>query len=537
MTRAHYKVKVCQDQVYSVDELCKIYNVRRNAITDWMKSGLRKSDDLRPFVFRGAELQRYHNGQKRKPLAKLKQGEFNCLSCGSAGYPAPQSISLMTTSSYRFMAVGVCATCDAQVTKLLKASEYDSIEKCLMSGTSLTLIDESNCEIPADTGNKPDLRETVWYPTNDRIVHEWQIYAGRFETSTKRAHLRSIRMLEVFLGGKAFDKVTPKDAADFRDHLVNLGQTLKEHGGLGNSTIRHHASQVRQFFKWLRLQDGYKRLSQNIPLYLELPKAVHAKTLPRDDRDYLTIEQAEKMLEKMPDRTIAERRDRAMVACAYTSGLRAAALTTLRLKHIDLYKRELVQNALEMRAKNGKSFRSVFFPRTEAFQEVLVNWLSELVVLGFTQDDAVFPELAHLKQRGSEISPVPPMKSSSAVSCAFNLATSQIGRKCTPHSVRDTLKALGDELCTSPKDRKAWSLNLGHTNEKITEIYYGKMSDHQRRSIIEGLSTGGLLTAKENAMVLDFYESRFERGSDEYNMAKRLAERRAAARDGDEVLE
>ncbi|MBR9651365.1 hypothetical protein, partial [Thalassovita aquimarina] len=104
----------------------------------------------------------------------------------------------------------------------------------------------------------------------------------------------------------------------------------------------------------------------------------------------------------------------------------------------------------------------------------------------------------------------------------WQVTTSLIGRNCTPHSARDTLKVLGDELSTSPKDRKALSLNLGHTTEKIMETYYGKMSDQQRRSIIEGLSADGLLTAKENAMVLDFYESRFERGSDEHNMAKRL---------------
>lgn len=67
MTRAHYKVKICQDQVFSVDELCEVYNVHRNAITDWIKSGLQTSDELRPYVFHGAELQRYHDGQKRKP--------------------------------------------------------------------------------------------------------------------------------------------------------------------------------------------------------------------------------------------------------------------------------------------------------------------------------------------------------------------------------------------------------------------------------------------------------------------------------------
>ncbi len=47
------------------------------------------------------------------------------------------------------------------------------------------------------------------------------------------------------MGGKAFDRVTPKDAAAFRDHLVKLGQTPKEYGGLSTSAIGHHASQVR----------------------------------------------------------------------------------------------------------------------------------------------------------------------------------------------------------------------------------------------------------------------------------------------------
>lgn len=55
-----------------------------------------------------------------------------------------------------------------------------------------------------------------------------------------------------------------------------------------------------------------------------------------------------------------------------------------------------------------------------------------------------------MKQRGPEIRPVPPMQSSSTAGCVFDLVTSLSGRKSTPRSVCDTLKALGDELCTSP---------------------------------------------------------------------------------------
>lgn len=108
--------------------------------------------------------------------------------------------------------------------------------------------------------------------------------------------------------------------AAFRDHLVNLGHSPKEEVGLSNSTIHHHTSPVRQFFEWLRIQDGYERLSQSILLNLELPKAVRAKTLPREDQDYLTIEEAGEMLVKIPGNMIAERRDRAINSWANTCG-------------------------------------------------------------------------------------------------------------------------------------------------------------------------------------------------------------------------
>ncbi len=60
-----------------------------------------------------------------------------------------------------------------------------------------------------------------------------------------------------------------------------------------------------------------------------------------------------------------ERRDRAMVATTFVSGLRVGALTSLRLKHLDMDAKEVIQDGREMRAKNGKSFRVFWFPRTE----------------------------------------------------------------------------------------------------------------------------------------------------------------------------
>ncbi len=52
-----------------------------------------------------------------------------------------------------------------------------------------------------------------------------------------------------------------------------------------------------------------------------------------------------------------------------------------------------------MRAKNGKSYRANWFPRTESFQEVFIAWLEDLSRLGFKDQDGVFPSAKDLKFR------------------------------------------------------------------------------------------------------------------------------------------
>ncbi|WP_136057657.1 hypothetical protein [Candidatus Halocynthiibacter alkanivorans] len=106
-----------------------------------------------------------------------------------------------------------------------------------------------------------------------------------------------------------------------------------------------------------------------------------------------------------------------------------------------------------------------------------------------------------------------------------------------PHAARHTLKALGDKLCRTFEERKAWSLNLGHSTERITETHYGKMPDQRRAGIIENLSAEDVLSEDEKELVMDFYENRFPRGTAEFRIAKKFAQRRESARGDDDLFE
>jgi len=80
-------------------------------------------------------------------------------------------------------------------------------------------------------------------------------------------------------------------------------------------------------------------------------------------------------------------------------------------------------------------------------------------------------------------------------------------------------------------------MNLGHPDEQITERYYGKMPPSRSRELIAELNSEKGFTDEENEIIIDYHEGRFARGTDEYRMARQLAEEREAARgdwkDGD----
>jgi hypothetical protein len=58
-----------------------------------------------------------------------------------------------------------------------------------------------------------------------------------------------------------------------------------------------------------------------------------------------------------------------------------------------------------------------------------------------------------------------------------------------PHSFRNTLVRLGEDLCRSPEAFKAWSQNLGHEKVLTTFVSYGAVPCDRQGEILRGLVT------------------------------------------------
>jgi len=57
-----------------------------------------------------------------------------------------------------------------------------------------------------------------------------------------------------------------------------------------------------------------------------------------------------------------------------------------------------------------------------------------------------------------------------------------------PHSFRKTLAQLGEKLCRTPEQFKAWSQNLGHEKVLTTFSSYGEVAAGRQRDIIRELA-------------------------------------------------
>lgn len=527
MSRSYKKVRPKKHFVYSVDELMELYSVVRNTVSNWIKEGLRSSDAVLPYVFNGSEVKRFHDARKLSNKKKLRIGEFKCLPCASGVFPEASSLDVSPARLGGFFVSGHCPTCGRWVRKILSETDCNNVLKCKITNISLASLDEVIEPAPARIGNDPQLTQSVICFQNDRILHEWLQFAGRWNEKTISAKLAAIRQFEIFCDGNLFSQVSKNDAARYREHL-KFSAEASDADQLSVSTVRHQASHLKSFFEWLIGQKGFRKLDRALPEYFELPKKFDAAALPSNDIPCPTLDEATQMIEGMPVETMKERRDRAMVAIAFLGALRADTITSLHVSHFDFSNRLIIQDSKHSRTKNGKSLRIRFFPLPLIFSGIVLEWKDELVDQGFDEQDALFPDDRILvgKRRTSSSAAILPMSSTHSVTIAFKIASGLIGKRFSPHSAKHCIGRLSLKVCKSPEELKAWSMNMGHENEEITLKYYKRIPDSRIIEIFEDFDLDITENVDDKELMLRYHEHQLDRGTPEFERAMKLVRER-----------
>jgi len=189
------------------------------------------------------------------------------------------------------------------------------------------------------------------------------------------------------------------------------------------------------------------------------------------------------------------RRDRALIVFAILTGMRDKALATLRLKHVDIERRLVVQDPREVHTKRHKRIDTYFFPVGDDIEEIAVKWVRYLREdMLFGNDDPVFPRTRLLQDENGSLKAdgLEPAfwSSTGSIRKIFKEAFAGAGLPYfNPHSFRDTLVQLGERTAPSIEHFKAWSQNLGHEHVRTTLTSYGAIGTHRQGELIRSMES------------------------------------------------
>ncbi|MFQ3231037.1 tyrosine-type recombinase/integrase [Reinekea sp.] len=317
---------------------------------------------------------------------------------------------------------------------------------------------------------------------NERIKRKYLTFLkqakGQNEASIDTVAKAIIRF-EEYNQFKDFKAFHFQQAINFKAYLakqknLNTGQPLSLatlHG-----TTRH----LKAFFQWLSQEVGYKsRIKYSDAEYFNISEKETRTAKAKRQKPVATIEQIKHTLNLMPFETPIQKRDKAIIAFTLLTGARDSAIASLKLKHVDLSTDMLYQDAREVNTKFSKTFHTYFFPVGDEVRAIVDNWITYLKNdLLFGNEDPLFPktEIGLSKASNFEATGLSKDHWSSAATirkifkAAFTAADLPT---FNPHSFRNTLAALGEALCQSPEEFKAWSQNLGHEGVLTTFYSYG----------------------------------------------------------------
>jgi integrase len=333
-------------------------------------------------------------------------------------------------------------------------------------------------------------------PENERIKRKYFAYlkeARRHSEPTVDAAAKALSRFEEYNQHKDFKAFHFEQAVAFKRYLAE--QKAQQSGEkLSKATLHATLTQLKQFFQWLAWQPGYKaRLQYSDADYFNLSEKDMRVATAQRERKAPTLEQVRHVILTMPTQTEIECRNRTLVAFTLLTGARDSAIASMKLKHVDLIENCVHQDAREVKTKFSKTFTTYFFPVGEGIREIVADWVRYLREDKlWSNDDPLFPatRIALGASQQFEASGLERKRWSSAgpIRTIFREAFERAGLQYFhPHSLRKTLVRLGQEVCKSPEQFKAWSQNLGHEQVLTTFTSYGAVAKNRQCEIIKGL--------------------------------------------------
>lgn len=115
-------------QLYSSDDVIKLYDISRNTLSNWIAGGL-GFISCEPRLFRGSDLNTFHRRKKqRSSIGSLGQFEVRCFGCRATHTLLAAEVSFDVQETYRgIRAYRACPDCGATANRYVSLEDQQTI--------------------------------------------------------------------------------------------------------------------------------------------------------------------------------------------------------------------------------------------------------------------------------------------------------------------------------------------------------------------------------------------------------------------------
>lgn len=316
-----------------------------------------------------------------------------------------------------------------------------------------------------------------------KILKSYQDYllkAKGYNIKSAESKLRAIRMYRQYIN---------KPLSNFRSNDATIFKTwLQEEKKLKIRTVYSILRYLEHFFRWLCVQKGFRSKIQSSDIeFFSLTKSEKALVQLTSEKPAPNLDYVLKMVTSISDKNEIGKRDRALFALIYCSGLRVETTISLQLGSIDS---ELFvdQNPDKgIKTKFSKRNLTLIFNLHPILTKSIKDWINLLKEKGFTDRDPLFPKFMSVADSDDEVLFIEMkevtnkfLSTPNTVSQIFKRRSAAAGLEYKhPHLFRHGFFANAEQYCGNARQYKALSQSGGHKSVSTTLRTYGELPENE----------------------------------------------------------
>lgn len=318
-------------------------------------------------------------------------------------------------------------------------------------------------------------------PSNERAKFRYRTHICRVRRRDEKtiiAALKHLRDYEIFTSFAGFETFNENKADKYITHLFSRDLSL--------SYINDNIRALRDFLTWLERQRGYRsKLTYDHIDYLNISDNQRRTAKAEEYKKSYLFSQIISTIRAMPESTLAQRRNKAIISLQALCGLRINELRTIKMKN--LIEEEghyfVYVSPKDMQVKFAKTREANFINLPEDISQNVLKWRDYLLRQGYTTKDPLFPAIDSSFNQLNLLQNTLTRKhihSSTTLRKIFQAAFEAAGHVyLNPHRFRHTILRHAEKV--DPEYFNAVRLSLGHSSVETSFQSYGKLSNIEKR--------------------------------------------------------